>query len=204
MASNPQIPANKGKRYPAEPLTAEEVRSLMAACSRRAPTGIRNRALITVLCRGGLRISEALALEPKDLDRKEGAIRVLHGKGDKSRTVGLDPEAFAFVELWLECRRGLGINGRRRVFCTLAGSPLSTAYVRALLPRLARKAGIEKRVHAHGLRHTHAAELAREGVRMNVIQAQLGHSSLATTDRYIRHIEPQEVIETMRARKWEL
>jgi integrase len=39
---------------------------------------------------------------------------------------------------------------------------------------------------------------------MNVIQAQLGHSSLATTDRYIRHIEPQEVIETMRARKWEL
>jgi site-specific recombinase XerD len=204
MASNHQAPANKGESYPPEPLEAEEVRALMAACSRRAPTGIRNRALITVLWRGGLRISEALALEPKDLDRKEGAIRVLHGKGDRSRTVGLDPEAFALVELWLERRRSLGINGHRRVFCTLAGSPLSTAYVRALLPRLARKAVIEKRVHAHGLRHTHAAELAREGVRMNVIQAQLGHSSLATTDRYIRHIEPQEVIETMRARKWEL
>jgi integrase len=45
------------------------------------------------------------------------------------------------------------------------------------MPRLARRAGIEKRVHAHGLRHTHAAELALEGKPMNLIQAQLGHSS---------------------------
>jgi site-specific recombinase XerD len=81
MASNHQTPANKGKRYPAEPLTGLEVRSLMAACSRRAPTGIRNRALIAVLSRAGLRISEALALESKDLDRSRGAIRILHGKG---------------------------------------------------------------------------------------------------------------------------
>ena len=203
MTTNQQIPANKGKRYPAEPLTEKEVRSLLAKCSGRAPTGIRNRALITVLYRGGLRISEALALEPKDLDSKEGTVRVLHGKGDRSRTIGLDPSAVALVELWLNRRRDLGINGHKRVFCTLAGAPISTAYVRALLPRLAHKAGIAKRVHAHGFRHTHAAELAREGVPMNQIQAQLGHSSLATTDRYVRHIEPQEVIETMRARKWE-
>ena len=202
MATNQQVPANKGKRYPIEPLTTEEVSALLAACSERAPTGIRNRALITVLYRAGLRISEALALEPKDLDRKAGSIRVLHGKGDRPRTIGMDPEAFAVVELWLNCRRDLGINGRKRVFCTLAGTPLSTAYVRTLLPRLARKAGIEKRVHAHGLRHSHAATLARERLPMNVIRAQLGHSSLATTDRYIRHIEPQEVIEAIRALNW--
>ena len=202
MTTNQRTPANKGKRYPAEPLTTEEVSSLLAACSERAPTGVRNQALITVLYRGGLRISEALALEPKDLDSKEGTIRVLHGKGDRSRTVGLDREAFALVELWLNRRRDLGINGRKRVFCTLAGAPLSTAYVRTLLPRLGRKAGIEKRVHAHGLRHSHAAKLARERLPMNVIRAQLGHSSLATTDRYIRHIEPQEVIEAIRALNW--
>ena len=204
MSSNQAIPANKGKRYPAEPLTAEEVGSLLAACSTRAPTGVRNRALITLLYRGGLRISEALALEPKDLDRNEGTIRILHGKGDRPRTIGLDHGAFALVELWLDRRRNLGINGHKRVFCTLDGGPLSTAYVRALLPRLARKAGIEKRVHAHGLRHTHAVELARERFPMNMIQAQLGHSSLATTDRYLQHIGPQELIETMRAREWEL
>ncbi len=202
MTTNQQAPANRGKRYPAEPLTTEEVGSLLAECSSRAPTGIRNRALITVLYRAGLRISETLALEPKDLERKEGTIRVLHGKGDQSRTIGLDPEAFALVELWLNRRRDLGINGRKRVFCTLAGGPLSTAYIRALLPRLARKAQIEKRVHAHGLRHSHSAKLARGGIPMNLIQAQLGHSSLATTDRYIRHIQPQEVIEAISALDW--
>jgi hypothetical protein len=62
------------------------------------------------------------------------------------------------------------------------------------MPRLAAKANIEKRVHAHGLRHTHASELAREGVPMNVIQAQLGHSNLGTTSRYLAHIAPAEVI----------
>ena len=197
-------PANKGQRYPAEILTSDEVKALIRACSSRAPTGIRNRGLIVVLYRGGLRISEALALKLKDLDRDAGTIRVLHGKGDRARTVGLDPTAFAVIERWLDRRSSLGINNRALLFCTLDGKALATAYVRSLLPRLAKRAGIEKRVHAHGLRHTHAAELAREGVPVNVIQAQLGHASLAVTDRYIRHIAPEQLIEAMRARVWEL
>jgi site-specific recombinase XerD len=55
-------------------------------------------------------------------------------------------------------------------------------------------AGLEKRVHPHGLRHTHAAELAREGVPINVIRDQLGHSSLAVTDRYLRDVAPADLI----------
>ncbi len=197
-------PANKGKRYPAEILTDDEVRALLKVCSTRAPTGIRNRALIVALYRGGLRISEALALKPKDLDRKAGTVRVLQGKGGKDRTVGFDPTAFAMIEQWLDRRASLRINGRHRIFCTLDGKPLKTAYVRALLPRLAAKAGIEKRVHAHGLRHTHAAELAHEGVPMNVIQAQLGHANLGTTSRYLAHIAPAEVIRVMQGREWDV
>ncbi|MFG0314666.1 MAG: tyrosine-type recombinase/integrase, partial [Phycisphaerales bacterium] len=76
------------------------------------------------------------------------------------------------------------------------------AYVRRMLPRMARRAAIEKRVHAHGLRHTHAAQLASEGVPINVISRQLGHSNVGTTSRYIDHISPTQVIETMRARDW--
>jgi site-specific recombinase XerD len=195
-------PANKGQHYPAEILTSDEVRALLHSCSGRAPTGIRNRALIAALYRGGLRISEALALRPKDLDRDAGTVRVLNGKGQKARTVGFDPAGFALIERWLDKRSAQGINGRAPIFCTLDGKPLKTAYVRALLPRLAGKAGIEKRVHAHGLRHTHAAELAREGVPMNVIQAQLGHSNLGTTSRYLAHIAPAEVIRVMQGREW--
>jgi site-specific recombinase XerD len=68
------------RRFPAEPLVLADVEALRAACSRRAPTGIRNRALLAVLFRSGLRISEALALYPKDLDPAGGSLRVLHGK----------------------------------------------------------------------------------------------------------------------------
>ena len=195
-------PPNRGKTYPPEILSEDEVRQLVRACSNRAPTGIRNRALITLLYRTGLRISEALSLYPKDLDSAEGRVLVRHGKGDKARVVGLDHESFAVIERWMDRRAKLGLNGRQPVFCTLRGEPVKSPYVRSLLPRLAAKAGIEKRVHAHGLRHTHAAELAREGTPMNLIRAQLGHENLSTTSRYLDHIAPQELIDRMRSRTW--
>jgi site-specific recombinase XerD len=194
--------SNKGRRFPPEILTADEVHRLIRAASNRAPTGIRNRALIVVMYRAGLRVSEALGLRPKDVDRSLGSIRVLQGKGGRARTVGLDPEAFAVLERWLDQRAEKGLNGRHRIFCTLTGKPLETAYVRGLLPRLAKRAGIEKRVHPHALRHSHAAELARERLPVNLIQAQLGHSSLATTSRYLAHIAPEELVEAMQRRLW--
>jgi site-specific recombinase XerD len=192
-----------GQTWPIEILTPDEVRQLIRACSAKAPTGIRNRALISLLYRSGLRIGEALALFPKDVDVKEGTVTVLHGKGDRRRTTGIDPGALAMVEEWLKARERLGISRRRRIFCTLAGQPLDDSYIRHLLPRLAAKAAVDKRVHAHGLRHTHASELAKEGVPMNLLQAQLGHASLATTDRYVRHIAPHELVEAMRQRTWQ-
>lgn len=198
------IPANKGQKYPAEPLTSDEVRALIRACSSRAPTGIRNRALIAVFYRGGLRLQEALRLYTKDLDPKQSTVRVLHGKGDKSRLVGIDDGAWAILDRWLDRRVRLGVNDKCPVFCTLDGAPIQPTYVRALLRRLAHKAQIQKRVHPHGLRHTHAFELANEGQPLHVIQAQLGHSSLAVTDRYIRHLSPQDVVATMRSRVWDL
>jgi site-specific recombinase XerD len=90
------------------------------------------------------------------------------------------------------------------VFCTLHGGRLNDSYVRRLLARLACKAGITKRVHPHGLRHTYAAELVRERVPINVIRDALGHTSLAVTDRYLRDVAPMHVIDTMRVRTWDI
>ncbi len=93
--------ARGSRRLPVELLTPDEVRALVRACSSRAPTGVsRNRALIAVLYRGGLRISEALELHPKDVDMARTTVAVLHGKGDRPRTVGMDPAAFALLERW--------------------------------------------------------------------------------------------------------
>ncbi len=199
------MPASRTRRrFPPEVLTDDEVARLLRACSRRAPTGLRNRALIAVLYRAGLRISEALDLFPKDVDLEAGSIRVLRGKGGRPRTVGIDPAAGAVLERWLEARTKLGLGGRRPVFCTLDGARMGDAYIRVLLPRLGRRAGIEKRVHAHGLRHAHAAQLRVEGVDIGIISRQLGHRSIATTARYLDHIAPQQVIEAMRGRCWEV
>jgi site-specific recombinase XerD len=116
----------------------------------------------------------------------------------------MDPAAFGLVARWLDERRRLGLHRPSVISCTLDARPLQASYVRALLPRLARKAGIEKRVHPNGLRHTCAAELAVEGVPVPLIQQQLGHASLHTTTVYLRHIAPVELVEKMRTRSWTL
>jgi site-specific recombinase XerD len=191
------------QRRPTEVLSETEVLALMKACSTRAPSGVRNRALIAVLWRCGLRISEALALELRDVDLNQGTLRVRHGKGDRPRTVGVDEQTAALLSRWIDRRKALTPGARAPVFCTLQGGRIDSSYVRRLLPRLAHKAGIEKRVHAHGLRHTYASELAREGTAINIIRDALGHTSLAVTDRYLRDVAPTHVIDTMRARRWE-
>ncbi len=82
-------PRNKGFQYPPDPPTVEEIIAVMRAAGD-GPDGVRLRAVIVVLWRAGLRISEALALNETDLDRDRGALLVHHGKGDKRREVGMD------------------------------------------------------------------------------------------------------------------
>jgi site-specific recombinase XerD len=191
---------NKGRRLPPEPLSSIEVCRLLDACGRATFIEARNWTLIVLLYRTGLRVSEALALRCKDVDVRLGTLRVLHGKGDQSRVVGLDSLAAKALGEYLATRREAVASAEGVLFCTQMGTTLASAYLRRLLPRLAKQAGIEKRVHAHGLRHTHAFELANEGVPFHLIQAQLGHRSLATTDRYVRHLNPTEVVSTVRNR----
>jgi site-specific recombinase XerD len=202
------FPSNRHPNYPhehitlpAEPLTEAEAEALMSAIPARSLTGIRNRALVTILYRAGLRIAEALALKASDIDPARGTIRVLRGKGCKPRTVGLDSGAMASVQRWIDARKAAGIRSAT-LFCTLKGDLLTRQYVSAMLKRQAVKAGIDKRVHPHGMRHTHFTELAAEHVPINVISKQAGHANSGITARYIDHIAPTDVIEAMQARVW--
>src|SRR5690606_9028381 len=152
--------------------------------------------------RGGLRLNEALELRPKDVDRETGAVRVLCGKGGRARTVGLDEGALALLDRWLAVRASWSPLSQAPLFCNRTGGKLRRAYVRRLMGQPGAKAGIAKRVHAHGLRHTHAAELRAEGVDVGIISKQLGHASIATTVRYLDHIAPVAVVEAMQGRSW--
>jgi site-specific recombinase XerD len=160
--------------------------------------------MIALLWRSGLRVGEVLSVRPKDVGIEEGVLTVQHGKGDKLRRVGIDAGTLALLGRWLDARSKRGINGRATVFCTLDGGPIQQSYVRHLLPRLAMRAGIEKRVHAHGLRHAYAVELEREGAPLSTIRDLLGHSTASVTDRYLRRHGAGAAVEFARSREWSL
>jgi integrase/recombinase XerD len=189
---------------PAEPLTAAEVKALLVACAGDTLSGMRNHALLVMLWRAGLRIGEALDLRPSDVDFGAGTVRVLHTKTRQARTVGLDDAALAVLAAWLGARSAAGIT-TGPLFCRLhgqPGAPLSSRYVRAQMTRLAVKAGLQHRVHPHGMRHTMAVELRKEGWPIPEISRQLGHRSIGTTQVYVDHLYPAEVIDRARARTW--
>lgn len=197
--------ANAGLKYPAEIYTPSEIHALMRAAGRGL-TGARLRALIALYWRCGLRASEGLALELRDIDLDQGTVVVRHGKGDKRRMLGIDDQALAVVEVWLAARAGLGVPRGSRVFCTITrgniGSPYGYPSLAERLREVGQKAGLEKRVHAHGFRHTAAVDWLREGHSPLHIMKMLGHSDLATTMRYLDHLAPAEVIDIARSRTW--
>lgn len=159
----------------------------IAPASRRrmSPTSIRMRALVLLMRRTGMRVSEALSLELRDLglDSTPPTLRIREGKTNAaSRMLGIAPDAFAALHVWLGQRRNLPGD---RVFCTLKGAPMHDSYVRAYLSRKGKQADI-KRCHSHGLRASLAVQLAHEGRPMPVIRDVLGHANLASTDAYLR------------------
>lgn len=188
------------RKYPAEHYSRAECLAMIDACGR-SWYGRRNAALIAVLWRSGLRLAEALALRPKDLDFEAQTIRVLHGKGDKARTVGMDNQEVAVLRSWLHVERR-DYPADAPLFCTRTGGPIPQSYVRRTLPELARRAGVDKRVHAHGFRHTYAVELMREGIRVRDIQLLLGHANLQVTSVYLASLSPEEALDAVRGRKW--
>jgi site-specific recombinase XerD len=149
--------------------------------------------------RAGLRVDEAIKIRAPDINPERGTVRVLHGKGNRARTISIDDGAVALIQRWMDRRAQLG-HRQGPLFCTLAGTPLSAVYIRNMLHRIGAKAGIEKRVHPHGLRHTYAMDLAAEGTPVNVIQKLLGHSHLSTTDAYLRHVGDPAVLAVGRNR----
>jgi site-specific recombinase XerD len=194
-------PGNKGLRYPADPPTVDEIVAVLrhTADDRH---GWRIRAMIVVLWRAGLRVQEALALAEHDLDQRRGSLLVRRGKGGRRREVGMDDWGWELLRPWLTARVELPagpllciIDGRTR------GRAWSAAAVRSELRRLAARAGVRRRFAPHQLRHAHALELAREGVPLNIIQRQLGHTNLGTTSIYLQGIDPEEIITALRTRR---
>jgi site-specific recombinase XerD len=201
VAPDPEHPNGHSERRKLDDdlLTRAEVAALARACPA-TQVGARNRAILTLAWRAGLRCSEVLDLCVRDLDLNEQTIIVRRGKGGKRRVLGLDRETVDVLRDWLEVSSPA--NRESLVFATRTGRRIDGSYVRHLLPRLAKSAGVSKRVHLHGLRHRFAIELEQEGAPISVIRDLLGHSSIATTDTYLRRAGATRAVAFARERSW--
>ena len=179
-------------------LTREEVRALLDAPNVRYPTGLRNRCMLELMYRAGLRVSEVCALKPRDVDVKAGIVRVHDGKGGDG-TSYFDAEALRILlDQWKVLRRTLPKG--EYLFCTLQGGRVSPRYMQQMVKRMAKRAGITAACTPHVLRHTLATELLSEGFTIREVQDALRHADVSTTEIYT-HVLDEQLRTKMQARR---
>lgn len=174
-----------GRKLP-KTLSRDEVEALMARPNVDCPTGLRNRAMLALMHRSGLRVSELCGLELRDVKWQE---RQLHlrpeiTKGRVEAVAYLDASSLELLERWKAIRRHYAAR-RPHLFTTLRGGPVDRRYVWEMVARYARKAGIERPVWPHVLRHTYASELLAEGFTVREVQHLLRHADIRTTSIYL-------------------
>jgi site-specific recombinase XerD len=167
--------------------------ALLAAPDAATPQGLRDRAMLECLYGGGLRISELVSLDVRQVDLGDGSA-IIHGKGAKERLVLFGEPAMRAVERYLETGRPALLEGRepgrrRRedgnpLFLNRFGYRLTARSVQMLIKRHAVAAGIAAEVHPHLLRHSFATHLLDGGADLRIVQSLLGHSSANTTQIY--------------------
>jgi integrase/recombinase XerD len=187
-----QRPANAGRQLPPESVSPVMVAKLMAAASGSSTRARRDRLALALAYYGGLRSAELVAIRPEDVDRFRGLLHVVRGKGNRPRSLWLDPELLPFVDEYLGCRDA---GDTAPLLVTSTGMPMLTSHLRRLLKRLARVAGIAsaRGLHVHALRHGAARRWMDGGLPLHVVQAALGHADAQTTLGYVARVAPEEM-----------
>lgn len=152
---------------------------------------IRNRALLTVLYGGGLRISEVCGLRWRDMaERDQAGQATVYGKGGKTRFVLLSTNTWKLLAA-LRAELPAPPKPDAPVFLSLRGGALDASQVHRIVKAAAERAGLPADVSAHWLRHAHASHALDRGAPVHLVQQTLGHASLSTTSKYT-HARPSE------------
>ena len=174
----------KGRTLP-EVLTVAEVEAMLAAPSADHPLAWRDRALLELAYGAGLRVSELCGLAGPDLLLSDGLVRVF-GKGGKERLVPIGRKVVGPVSIYLNQIRPSLDRGRSegRVLLNARGGPLTRVGAWGIIKRVAKAAGLTRRVTPHTLRHSFATHLLEGGADLRAVQEMLGHVDLSTTQIY--------------------
>ena len=172
----------KAKKLPVT-LTRQEIKALITAAKPK-----RNRLIVQFLYSSGARVSECVNLKIVDLNLKERIGSIRGGKGNKDRTIILSRDWSKYLKKYLDKKKVKS----EFVFSKKNGKSLSSDTVQRIVREAAEKAGIQKRVTPHTLRHSYATHLLDAGENIRRIQELLGHSNLNTTQIYT-HVSVQDL-----------
>jgi site-specific recombinase XerD len=167
-----------------EPLTGQQVQVLLAACDASSPVGRRDLAVITLMCRLGLRCAEVAMLRLEDVDWLAGTVTI-HGKSRRIDRMPLPVDAGQALVDYL--RHGRPDVPARTVFvrATAPFTPLNRSSVSCVVARAAARAGLGV-VHGHRLRHTAATRTLNAGASLEEVAQLLRHDGVATTVVYAK------------------
>jgi site-specific recombinase XerD len=176
-----KLPCARDRRRLPTVLSTEELRRLFEVVAHHP----RHKALLMTLYGAGLRISEALALKPADIDSQRMLIHVRGGKGNKDRMVKLSTQLLAALRQSWRSKPANDPGVWLFPQVTRPDHAMESATAHRVVSRAARRAGIAKRVSPHTLRHSYATHLLDAGVDLRTIQLLLGHTNLKTTSLYM-------------------
>lgn len=173
-----------GRSLP-QSLTEDEVDALLAAPNVNEPLGHRDRAMLEVLYATGVRVSELINLKISQINLNQGVLRIV-GKGDRERLIPLGDEAQDWVREFVEGPRVEILLERQTdyLFPTRRGDRMTRQAFWHIIKRYAKKAGIDKKLSPHTVRHAFATHLLNNGADLRVVQLLLGHSDVSTTQIY--------------------
>ncbi len=180
-----QIAMPKIGRSLPKSLTEAEVEALLAAPTVADPLGHRDRTMLEVLYATGLRVTELVNLKHSQVNANQGVIRIL-GKGNRERLIPLGEEAVRWLADFVRGPRTEILLERQTdyLFPTRRGDRMTRQAFWHIIKRYAKKAGVEKELSPHTLRHAFATHLLNRGADLRVVQMLLGHSDLSTTQIY--------------------
>lgn len=176
------VDSPKAERLLPDVLTVEEIDAMLATFDINTAKGCRDSAIVEVMYCCGLRVSELVSLRINDLFFGEGYIRIV-GKGDKQRVVPIGATARDKIQLYMEFRRPK-LSSEMVLFLNNRGEPLTRVMVFTIIKQAAQRAGIDKQISPHTLRHSYATHMLEGGANIRIVQDLLGHESISTTEIY--------------------
>lgn len=179
-------------------ISPEEAGRLLAAVDDGTLIGLRNKLMLELMYRAGLRVGEVVKLKPRDVQR-DGIIRIYDGKGGDG-TAYFDPDSVVpLLDHWLLVRDTWATADTTLLFIKPDGDPVTVRYIQRLVKRAKEDAGIYGICTPHVLRHSFATELIGEGFAITEVQSALRHADLATTAIYL-HVRDETLRRKMSSR----